>query len=298
MLTTLKHKGLGERRGLLANAALAMHRDPAMAQFRLPEKGHLKSLIEEGAYELDINLFELSDKNRMRLANMFAGELKKIILDNKNRRAARSRLDQKGFLSLEDYKIRDSDLLKDQAHRFGIRMEEVRETLRSPTSFQHLVPEESELELLEQFSLFVKYFGNPRDTDFYWILVFAMRKNNVIRAISAWKVFRSDLQEKLNLALASPLDLLIAFTNVFGFPIRVGGGHPETFILYRNIPLLSTDEDINLVSGHADKDAKFTTSFIVRKNTDPPSMDVAVAFCINDTKYLEALRQHGISAGG
>lgn len=296
MLATLKDTGLGERRGLLANAALAMHRDPALEQFRLPEEGHLKSLIEEGAYELNIDLFQLSDKNRMRLANMFSGELKKITLDNKSRRAARSRLDQKGFLSLEDYKIRGSDHLKDQVRRFGIRIEDVRETLRSPTSYQHLVPEESELESWEQFSLFVRYFGDPRATDFYWILAIAKRENNVIRAVSAWRIFKSDLQEKLDLVLESPLDLLVAFTKVFGLPIRVGGGRPSTFILNRKIPLSSIDENINLVSGHGDKDAMFTTSFLFRKNTDPPSMDVAIAFCIDDTKYLEALRKHGVNA--
>lgn len=298
MLATLKDTGLGERRGLLANAALAMHRDPALAQFRLPEEGHLKSLIEEGAYELNINLLQLSDKNRMRLANMFSGELKKIILDNKSRRAARSRLDQKGFLSLEDYKIRVSDHLKDQVRRFGILIEDVRDTLHSPTSYQHLVPEEPGLESVEQISLFVRYFADPRATDFYWILAFAKRENNVIRALSAWRIFKSDLQEKLDLTLATPLDLLVAFTKAFGLPIRVGGGHPETFILYRKIPLSSIDEDINVVSGYADKGAMFTTSLIFRKNTDPPSIDVSIAFCIDDTRYLEALRKHEVSADG
>ena len=75
-------------------------------------------------------------------------------------------------------------------------------------------------------------------------------------------------------------------------------GHPETFILYRKIPLSSIDEDINVVSGYADKEAMFTTSLLFRKNTDPPSIDVSIAFCIDDTKYLEALRKHEVSADG
>ncbi len=294
MLATLKNADISERPGLLANAALAMHRDPAFTQFWLPEDDHLKPLIEEAAYELNIDLRQLSDKDRMRLAKMFSGTFKKLVLDNKSRRAARDRLAQKGALSLEGYVIRDSELLKKRERLFGIDVKAVRDTLRSPSSYQHLVPDTPELESRDQISLFVKYFGDPRNRDFHWILADAKRDKNVIHALSAWKIYKADLEEGLDLTHASPLDLLAAFTNVFGLPIRVGDGQPETLMLYRRIPISNADVGIDIVSGISAENT--TTSFMLRKNADPPSVDIAIAFCIDNAKYLDALKQHEVDA--
>lgn len=298
MLETLNKLDLTEKRGLLAQAAFSMHRDPATGEFEVPLAGRLQPLLEEATRNLEIDVNSVSERDRSRLAKLFSRELRKLILDDKTRHAARGRLADKGLLGLEAYKFRVGAHLRRQAKDFGIMIPSVRATLSKPTSFQHMTPTEAPKFSRNRFSIFVKHFGMPEHADFHWILAFAIRKKNKIIADAAWRIFRSDLGNRLDFSRASPLDLLKEFTSVFGIPIQVGRAAPSKFIVYDRIPIEGTERPSEVFGVDMLKGRKYTSNFLFRRNAEPPSIEVAIAFCIDDTKYLEALERHRIKPTG
>jgi hypothetical protein len=292
MLRTLKDYPINDYRGIVASAASAMFPDPYSGEIELPKSGQTRSVIEEAADRLGIDLVVLNDKDVKRLVSLLNDELRKTVFNERQKNLTLEELANRGMLDTAQFQIKNSKLLRDQAKKLGLSVSELLDAVEHPTSYQHLSADSDMLEGAKLFSLFVKFIPDACEDEVIWDLVFAMREKRTMTALSGWRIYRSELAEEFDVDGATPLDLLMAFVERYGLPVSVSGMTERKFILYKRIPVGEGEDPKKILRIQAPEGIDFEQHMLVRVNDSPRSIDVSVAFMIDVTSYKESLDRH------
>ena len=102
----------------------------------------------------------------------------------------------------------------------------IEEAVKHPDDYQHVMTEGMPMETRD-ISLFMKRIMSREANRRHWLLVQSHRVGIDQRVGAAWRVFPADVNIE---AALHPLDVLKAFVQVFGFPIKVGEMIQGTFI--------------------------------------------------------------------
>jgi len=224
-------------------------------------------------------------------------EISEIALSNADTQEIKGRLGQKGLLPTGSYTIGFESYPKDNSERFGIRNSHVNDAIKRPDLSQHLLPEMLvESPRFEAFSLFIKTHTAREPIDTFSLLVFACRSMAHLDVIDAWRVYHSEVD--LSHA-TTPLDVLKAFTEKYGYPITKAGldGVSQKFVLYARVPLRDTVTANTLayeyfvVAQEKPGDAKSDRRYWFFRQ-EGNELQIAFAFVLNIVQYQRDLENH------
>jgi len=242
--------------------------------------GLLRDLLKElrvGSLEdPDVRTRALALLNQqMRASVLKAGELPKV----------RGRLGNKGILVPSQYQLVFQQNFVDLNETLGVTRDEVRSAVAEPSFVDHLSSGDWQIDDAKRTSVFVKHVAAQ---DPYTLIVIALRDNAVLKIDGAWRCFHSDVDFSEHV---DAVGYLRAFVEKFGYEVKVG---PKVgrFILYETIVVSPYDRagtDVLTVLGPSPFDFRF--SF----RGTPFAVNVAFAFAIDLTLYVQSLRDHGVS---
>jgi Ni,Fe-hydrogenase III component G len=247
------------------------------------------SVINEVRQRAKIHIDDNSKDAQTKLFTILSDELSKLILTKKERNEAIKRLGDRGDLSLRLYKIKFTDSFKIEFnHMVDKKLVEL--TIHEPDSFEHLLPERFDLDGGKNISLFTRFHLSKQLDNSFVILVEAVREKDQMTVSSAWKIFLSEVDIR---DAKSPLDVLKAFVDVYGFDFIIGELYSRRFVLYDTFPIQGIHGGYPLIRPIDTSDNDFHASFYFRVN--PLNViELSIAYIINLNKYRGDLRRHGI----
>ena len=241
-------------------------------------------VLTEVRQRLKLHDDEEFEKSKGRVYEFLAGEMVEIAFLTVDEDVVKQRVGQKGLLRSDLYEIHFTQFYEENFPQFGIRKAHVRETVHNPDEVEHLLRQKDGE--FDAISIFLKAIPRSEPQS---LLVIAKRKGFEQHISWALKVYHSDV----DLSTAhTPVDVWKAFANSYGLEMKVGATKGK-FILYERIPA-EGNKEIELVTGKLPESKNFINSLVFRKNANPPSFDVALAFSLDVEKYKADLRKHGV----
>ena len=177
----------------------------------------------------------------------------------------------------------------DSLASYGIRRSHIEAALRFPHQVQHLIsPRQGETEDAG-LSLYTRTVTPRRGGQTFTLLVEVRRGASGRQVGAVWRVYHDTINYS---EVQTPLDLLRAFTDVYGLPSSVGGSLAAKFHFYEVVPVppnINQMQLAQLVTVHADKDAQFHVHFYARP-LPLGVVEVAVAYVVDTRKYGSDIR--------
>jgi hypothetical protein len=196
-----------------------------------------------------------------------------------------NRVGQQGNLRPDAYKVILSQAKEKDFSKYEISRPQLKGAVAEPDDFQHLLPglfgpTDSDI------SLFIKEYENQDDP--FTVVVQAKRSGATLTINRAFKIYHSDVDLDADL---TPLGVLIAFVNKYGVSVRVGN-ETAKFMLYKSIPRNEPSRGTpfwSIVEPLPDGTETISgLHFMATENT----LEVAIGYVINETKYLKDLKVH------
>lgn len=291
-LPSLSRQTAEEVEGILANLTLALLPNPGIGGgFQSDLTPELRDrLIKEIRISLRLKAGDESPKAKARIYDYLAREIERTALARVNINDVKTRLGDRGDLAPPLYKIEFMEAFTDIHERRGVERRDVEHTLKSPDSVEHLRPDRLGIDTAKATSLYLKEFKNSyRPSNTYSLLVFCQRVGYVQRVGQAWMIFHSDV----DLTRAqTPLDVLKAFVNEYGFEIKVGDKIGR-FFWHERVPVPPGKETMFLQIARPDPSIDMS----VRFEHEPiinNVMQIVYAYGVNYTAYDADLIRHGI----
>lgn len=217
------------------------------------------------------------------LFQVLSGELKRVLLDESQTKAARARLGQRGDLPAPQYRIAFDPQFRMGPRRRGITRSYVENALYAPDDVQHLLEDR----FTDAVSLYVKRHSNKtRPQDSYILLVQTRRVQETQHVTTAWGVYPADVDLS---AAKTPLDTLQAFVGTYGIDFRVGD-QQRRFVLYETIHG-EPGKDIEFF--HVQHKGQLESTQTFRRPHDG-MVEIAVAYAIDTERYKRDLIRHGV----
>ena len=298
-LESLKRMDRGDARdaiGIALDALLKMGVVGTAALSGLP--ANASTVVNEIATQTGVELSRATPADQSRLVQWAENALTEISVGSIKPKEVRERLGTQGLLEPERYVIQFSDHLAKESLFFAVKPMAAQSAIQKADAYQHLFrPEGFDLES-PLVSLFVRVVncrevvnGEPA----IWHLVSATRTGDVLRVDSAWQVHAKEIE--IDASTARPLDLLRAFADRFGLPLRSGSRQLGKFILYEKMRIAPSDRPTELLTVEKPPQVqKMLSEFRTRVSRDKRHFEIAIGYAINIDAYHEALRHHGIKA--
>jgi hypothetical protein len=196
---------------------------------------------------------------------------------------ALQRVGAAGRLAPAVYNVIQPPEFKERFYGLGVRPNHVEDAVKRPDDHQHLMTEGIP-ETSRHMSLFMKRVMSQDFRKRHWLLVQSHRFGMDQRVSAAWQVFPQDVNIE---RAVQPLDVLKAFVEVYGVPIKVGTTHG----LFIESTLYPPGTAVKLDWTGAPQDF-FVSSL---QTTDPAGyLRVGIAYCIHVPRYRAALRSRGV----
>jgi len=213
-----------------------------------------------------------------------------LILRSANIPTIKARLGQRGDLRPDSYKVKFGDSFDNGAGKRGIRRAHVESALRAPDAVEHLLRELLPDAMYPAFSLYLKHQGET-GVHAFSLLVMTQREGDTQSVETAWRVYHADV----DLSQArSPLEVLRAFTEVYGMEFQVGDSPFAKFFLYSTVPW-DDKTDTTFIGGRGPMENRiFEQHVIVRVDKSSRLIVVSLAYAIDIGRYTNDLRRHGV----
>ncbi len=241
-------------------------------------------ILGEVYRKLRLSAEDKSEESQARVINYIGKEMSNAALATSDLQEIEDRVGQQGNLRPDAYKVTLTSAREKDLRAYFITRVQIKNTVNHADDFQHLLPglfgpTDSDV------SLFIKRYDNESDP--FTILVQAQRNGATLGVNKAYKIYHSDVD--LDDAL-SPLEVLLAFIDKYGVNITVGD-ETSKFVMYKSIPRTGEDE-INVFSfpTNLEQGTKLASGFHFKLTES--TIDVAVGYMINETKYLANLKKH------
>jgi hypothetical protein len=193
------------------------------------------------------------------------------------------RLGDAGDLPLTVYNVVQPNDVTAMLSGLGIRASHVEDAVKHPDDHQHLMAEGMPTGS-EDVSLFMKRVMSREAQRRHWLLVQCHRVGMNQRVGAAWQIYPDDLRLE---RARKPIDVLKAFVDVYGVPIKVGE-QKGLFIESQTYPP-GTQVSVDWTGAPREH---FVSS--VRSVTAGGTVRVGASYCIDIGKYREALSAHGV----
>ena len=242
-------------------------------------------ILEEVYRKLKVSPDDHSDESQARVINYIGNELSRAALAYSDVQQITDRVGQEGNLRPDAYKVILTSVREKEARTYGITRGQIKDAVNYPDDFQHLLPG-----LFGPSDSAVSIFTKERDneSDPFDILVQTKRTGSTLEVNKAFKIYHSNVDLVGSL---TPLDILLAFVNEYGVNITVGD-ETSKFFLHKSIPRANSLDGTNFLSipENFENGASLSSGFHVKVTES--TIDVAVGYMINDTKYLADLEKH------
>jgi hypothetical protein len=274
---------------ILAAAALSTAPNPGIGRaddFINRYRNETSKLMADVRAKLGISADDISPKAMTSIERYLSKALNESVLSEADTPTLLAKAGQAGILSPTLYEVEQPKTFTDVFYKLGATKKLVRVTVNEPNDYQHLLTDQA-LETdpdRDSLSLFLKLVPARRKAETHWSMVQSVRQGLKQVAQSAWRIFPTDVNLE---TAAAPLEVLEAFADEYGLPIKVGDqtgkfieatSHPQGQIL----PVTPT-------SGK-----EVFWSFSQRFQTlNPLFSEVGIAYCIDIAKYRGALRKRG-----
>lgn len=289
MLETLQH--MSPKQMISVLAAAARETGSTLPEFEggKPKSldGPVRDLIQEIHTVLKIPAEDNSNKSRKAIDEFLVRAIRNVVLGKEQEDIVLQNVAKHGLLSPSAYKVEfDSDFNRLFKALGGYR-NTVEEAVLRPDDFQHLMTDPPFVDESELFSLFVKKGTRP-ELGAHWLLVQTLRKGITQLVQCAWWVHAADVDVS---RVEKPLDLLRAFVDKFGIPLRMGeksGKYIEDAVLDKTPGEPASFEfEVNLKT-----DEYFWTASS-RVKLEEDRFQVGIAYCIDLKMYRTALLARG-----
>ena len=287
VLDTLKGVDSKTANGILAAAALMTSADPGIGepagivrQYRI----QADEILSEVRSRLKISVDDSSQKARTSIDDFLARALRDSAL-GANTHEALSRAGQAGRLSPALYQVVQPLSFRNVFSTLGISASHVEDAVLHPDDHQHLLAEGIP-EQARSISLFMKLVIARDFAKSRWLLVQAVRNGTTLTVNSAWQVYPQDIDIS---NARQPLDVLRAFAEKYGYPIRVGENERALFVDALTYPL---DATVKVDWTGAPPD--WFVAFAQSANMETSVFKVGIAYCIDLARYRSDLRKHGV----
>ncbi|GFO69748.1 hypothetical protein GMLC_33270 [Geomonas limicola] len=276
--------------GILAALTLKMlphpYNKPPSLKF---DSNILDAVMREVRTKLNIIESDDSSVAQAKLYNFIVNEISRAAFKGKNSDDAKKRLGQKGVLRSDLYKIEYTKNFWNSFFKLYVRPAHIEEAIHYPDEVEHLIPEKFGFEDGSAASLYMK---NVTDSNMS-LVVTAARHGSTQTVISAWRVYYDDIDLN-DINMSSPLGMLRAFVHTYGINLNIGN-KTDKFFLYEKITTTlsaNTEDDVNLVHFVEPHSTNLFEHFMLRKLDDSDSIEIAFAYAINLSNYLNDLKRH------
>jgi len=276
---------------VLAAAALAAAPNHGMGEFSIVKsyEREVAAVLAEIRAELGFRDGPLPPRAQAQLDDYISREIDASIFVTDDQAAkALSRAGQHGRLSPALYKLEQPTVFSERFYPFGLKKKTIEAAVHSPDDFQHLMTDGVYDESREDMSLFMKRQAPSGGKDQHWLMVHTHRVGRKLVAQSAWRIYPDDVDFR---TASKPVEVLKAFAEVFGVPIRVG--KQEAKFVDSESFLGEKEAQVAMASGIG-LAADLFLSFSHRR-TETTLLTVGIAYCIDMNKYKKAMRQRGFS---
>jgi hypothetical protein len=287
-LTTLEKCDRKTAEGILAAAAFATAPDAGVGEapnLLRQYASQADDILAEVRNRLHIGAHDDSARSRAEIDKFLANALSQLILSPDKISDALARVGQSGRLSPALYQVDQPPAFKAVFYGLGVNSNHVDDAVRHPDDHQHLMPEGLP-EDSRTLSLFMKLVTSKEIRKRHWFLVQSNRNGYHQVVTSAWRIYPNDVDL---LGAKQPIDVLKAFVQVFGCPIRVG----ESKALFVDTKQFPFDAQVKVDWTGAPVDSFF--SFSQTSNAVTSLFRVGIAYCIDLAKYRAALKRRGVN---
>lgn len=288
MLQTLKNYSTQEAAVILAGVTRQLLPEELIEPTSYPtriDSAMSQSVLAEVYKKLGLNVEDKSEKSQARVISYLGQEMSRAALAESDLPEVENRVGQQGNLRPDAYKVVLTNAKAKDLAVYDIGRSQVKQAVSEADDFQHLLPglfgpTDSDV------SLFVKEYENEGDP--FTIVVQTRREGATLTISRAFKIYHSDVGLDPDL---TPLGVLLAFVTIYGVNIRVGD-EIVRFMLYKSIPHNEAPSGTNLftIVEHLEEGTQTISGFHLMPTEN--TVEVAVGYMINETKYLADLRKH------
>jgi len=292
--TSLRALPAASRELVLAAASSSLAQETSGPPLRLSpvEQSAESALLEEARSFLNIPDAEDSREVQNRVAAYLSETLLRSALTGVDVTPVRRRLGRLGELRPDLYEIsfaqgRDSQITMN----LGVSREDVIGFVKQPQAVQHLrslIENEADAEVAPDMSFYAVTPIPRRPKDLRTLVIMTTRKDD--RQI-IWDVLALYHSEFGSLP-SEPIDLLQAFLTKYGVDVRVGQSEPRKLFLFERVQALPGQPPSAQVSASF---GPFSGEFRSFLRLYPNFAIISVVFGVNETRYLDTLRRHGLS---
>lgn len=243
-----------------------------------------RRVLGEVYQKLRVSHEDKTEKSQARVLTYIGKEMSRAALAGSDLQEIKNRVGQQGNLRPAAYKVILTSKEEKAFQKYGLSRAQIKTSVNNADDFQHLLPDLFG-PVSNDVSLFVKSF--PNEDDPFSLLVQALRDGAKLNVQHAFKIYHSDLDFDTR---QEPLDLLLAFVDKYGLRITVGD-ETGKFVMYKTVPHHGSPISSNFFNFHADDEpTAFRSGFHIKLTEN--TIEIAVGYVINETKYLSDLEKH------
>jgi hypothetical protein len=262
-----------------------------------------RAVIKELAERAKIDLGKANADDWARLLEFGSNELIQLAVGSRSAKQRIHRLGDLGLLELNRYDIQVDDLLKRALRFHGLTEEDVRLTIKEPTTYEHIQLQRTENNPVEDtaHSLFARILGQSSTraiNDLEWCVVTANRSGRQLRALSVLRPSLSDFRSGARPTTA--MQLLEESAYAYGMDIIVNNRNYGKWMFEVALPLESVNQFFDmLIEPHTHAGRSSAWFGILGNFRFPvPHLFVQHGFFLDVNKYQACLLRRGVPSKG
>lgn len=300
MVSFLENISNDDVRRVLSAITLRLSPDPGVGSER--EKEEQSQDIPEGDVErasreirkhLGLAKDDTSEQARQKIFAFLADTLLSSTLEDREP-IIRDRLADRGILPIRQFSVEFSEQFYDTSRKRGANEQQVSEAVRQPDLLERLFSDWERKHANAEHFLCVKRYGKLSGDNRYSLLVEGSRRKAKHVVSRAWRIYHREVPCE---QIERPLDILRAFVDVYGLPIRVAGATWTKFleneVLNTKRRIRHAKEVLQLLSIDNPKNDSYEAGGFFRQD-ELNVLHFAYFYAINTSQYNVDLRKHGI----
>ena len=289
MLQTLKNRQPQDVAALLAGLTLSLiPAEETEGAAVTPVDEPLRNKVLSEVYQkLRLNPLDQSESQKAELFSFLAKEMSRAALANANIEEIKARVGQRGDLRPDLYSIEIPSEARSLAKQRSISLGEITSALEHPDDVEHLLGGVlSSADTENAISVYSQEQETESTGEHSFLLVLSRRTGYHQQVMEPIRIYPSDVHLD---DVISPLDLLKAFIEKYGFVLKVAG-RTGKFFLYETIPYYGDFTKLVEYPPGFEKETSHRTSLLVKHSLG--RVEVALVYSINQGRYLADLQKH------
>jgi hypothetical protein len=287
LLQTLKHRSPAEAAAILASLTLSLSSEAEHSIEDSIDENLRSSLLSEVYRKLHISHTAQSESQKAELYRFLTKEMSNAALSATDTDEIKKRVGQRGDLRPDLYSIEIPPEARSLAKERLISLGEITSALEQPHEVEHLLSGVlSSANSENAISVYSQEQETVSTGEHSVLLVLSRRMGYHQQIMEPIRIYPSDVH--IN-DVISPLDLLKAFIEKYGFELKVAG-RTGKFFLYETLPYHGDFTKLVEYPPEFEKETKHRTCLLVKLSVG--KVEVALVYSINEGRYLADLQKH------